>query len=174
MLIQPPRICEVSGSEKYNSFGVRWDIWYFKKGPTAKRICRPRLCIYHLNICTILSLTSLFWLLYKIEWSFRQEFGNKVFTGGWKFVPFMIIDQGFPTFLWPCTPLAFRQSSMYPFCISTDEHVPLKFLMTNILAWLIIDIFNNRHTTAFENDIHWYLSNYRKSKIRNYIFRFYC
>jgi len=24
------------------------------------------------------------------------------------------LGQGFPTFLWPCTPLAFRQMSMYP------------------------------------------------------------
>jgi len=35
--------------------------------------------------CTLPSLASLFWLLYKIELSFRQEFGTKVFTGGWKF-----------------------------------------------------------------------------------------
>jgi len=30
------------------------------------------------------------------------------------------LDQGFPLFLWPCTPLAFRQMSMYPFSISKD------------------------------------------------------
>ena len=40
------------------------------------------------------------------------------------------LDQGFPTFLWPCTPSAFWNISMYPFSISTDEYVPLKFLMT--------------------------------------------
>jgi len=32
------------------------------------------------------TLPSLFWLLYKIELSFIQEFRTKVFTGGWKFV----------------------------------------------------------------------------------------
>jgi len=40
------------------------------------------------------------------------------------------LNQGFPTFLLPCTPTAFQQISMYPFRISKDEHVPLKFLMT--------------------------------------------
>jgi len=49
------------------------------------------------------------------------------------------LEQGFPTFLLPCTPSAFRQMSMYPFSISTDKyvrlqhstdtHVPLKFPM---------------------------------------------
>jgi len=34
------------------------------------------------------------------------------------------LQQGFPTFLWPCTPLAFRQMSTYPFRISKDKHVP--------------------------------------------------
>jgi len=33
-----------------------------------------------------LQLTSLSWVLYKITLSFRQEFGTKVFTGGWTFV----------------------------------------------------------------------------------------
>jgi len=42
--------------------------------------------------CTMPSLASLFWLLYKIELSFRQEFGTKVFTGGWKFVTSMVTD----------------------------------------------------------------------------------
>jgi len=42
--------------------------------------------------CTLLSLASLFWLLYKIELTFRQEFGTKVFTGGWKFVTSMVTD----------------------------------------------------------------------------------
>jgi len=35
-----------------------------------------------------------------------------------------------------------------PFVIASifsDEHVPLKFLRPNILSWLIIDIFNNKH-----------------------------
>jgi len=48
-----------------------------------------------------------------------------------------------------------------------SDHVPLqhwqmnmyakKFLWQNILAWLIVDIFSNRHITAFENNIHWYM-----------------
>jgi len=42
--------------------------------------------------CTLPSLASLFWLLYKIELSFRQEFGTKVFTSGWKFVPSVVTD----------------------------------------------------------------------------------
>jgi len=33
-------------------------------------------------------------------------------------------SQGFPTFLLPCTPSAFRQMSMYPFSILTDKYVP--------------------------------------------------
>jgi len=36
------------------------------------------------------------------------------------------LGQGLPTFCLPCTPSAFQQISMYPFSISTDEHVPLK------------------------------------------------
>jgi len=40
------------------------------------------------------------------------------------------LDQGFPTFCLPCTHSAFQQMSMYPFNISTDEHVPLKSRMT--------------------------------------------
>jgi len=40
------------------------------------------------------------------------------------------LNQGFPTFLLPRTPTAFQQVSVYPFRISNDEHVPLKFLMT--------------------------------------------
>jgi len=42
--------------------------------------------------CTLPSLASLFWLLYEIELSFRQEFGSKVFTGGSKFVTSMVTD----------------------------------------------------------------------------------
>ena len=42
--------------------------------------------------CTLPSLASLLWLLYKIELSFRQEFGTKVFTGGWQFVTSMVTD----------------------------------------------------------------------------------
>jgi len=42
--------------------------------------------------CTLPSLASLFWLLYKIELSFKQEFRTKVFTGGWKFVTLMGTD----------------------------------------------------------------------------------
>jgi len=36
-------------------------------------------------------------------------------------------DQGFPTFLWPCTPSAFWRISMYPFSVSKDKHVPLQY-----------------------------------------------
>jgi len=36
------------------------------------------------------------------------------------------LAQGFPTFLLPCTPSAFRQMSMYPFRILTDKYVPLQ------------------------------------------------
>jgi len=42
--------------------------------------------------CTLPSLASLFWLLYKIELSFKQEFETKVFTGGSKFVTSMVTD----------------------------------------------------------------------------------
>jgi len=38
---------------------------------------------------------------------------------------FDLLDQGFPTFLLPCTPSAFRQRRMYPFNILKDKHVPL-------------------------------------------------
>jgi len=37
--------------------------------------------------------------------------------------------------------------TIYPFNLSTDKHVPLNFLWENILSWLNIDIFNNKHTT---------------------------
>jgi len=46
-----------------------------------------------------------------------------------------LLNQGFPTFLWPCT----------PFTISTDEHVPQKFLMTKRLSkitkihWILLE-----------------------------------
>jgi len=33
------------------------------------------------GLCTLPILASLFWLLYKIELSFRQEFGTIVFNG---------------------------------------------------------------------------------------------
>jgi len=42
--------------------------------------------------CSLPSLASLFGLLYKIELSFRHEFGTKVFTSGWKFVTLMVTD----------------------------------------------------------------------------------
>jgi len=66
----------------------------FYQGFDNQKICRPRLYIYSLDICTVLtaSLASPFWLLHKIELSFRQEFGTKVFTGGWKFVTLMVTD----------------------------------------------------------------------------------
>ena len=37
------------------------------------------------------------------------------------------LHQGFPTFPFQCTPSAFQHTSMYPFSISTDKHVPLHF-----------------------------------------------
>jgi len=40
------------------------------------------------------------------------------------------LEQGFPTFLLPCTPSAFQQISMYPFSISIDAHVPIRFPIT--------------------------------------------
>jgi len=39
---------------------------------------------------------------------------------------YVVLKQGFPTFLVPCTPSAFRQRCMHPFNISTDKHVPLQ------------------------------------------------
>ena len=85
-------VFEVLGSEKFNWFGVQLDVSNFTKGSAANRICRHLLYIYLLKICTLPSLASLFWLLYKMQLSFRQEFGSKVFTGGWKFVSFIVID----------------------------------------------------------------------------------
>ena len=40
-------ICEELGSEKFNSFRIRWDVWDFTKGSTAKRFCRTpwRQCV---------------------------------------------------------------------------------------------------------------------------------
>jgi len=32
----------------------------------------------------------------------------------------VVLHQGFPTFLWPCTPSEFRQMSMYPFSNSKN------------------------------------------------------
>jgi len=60
----------------------------------VKRICRPRLYIFSLNICTVFTAFIGFPALafYKIELSFRQEFGIKIFTGGWKFVILMVTD----------------------------------------------------------------------------------
>jgi len=63
--------------------------------------------------------------------------------------------------------------TMNPFNISTDEHVPLqhfdrcrctlKISYDKIFyhdSWLITDIFNNKHITGFENNIHWYMHKY--------------
>jgi len=66
-----------------------------------------------------------------------------------------------------CTPSAFRQMNMYP----------SNFLKQNILSWLITDIFNNRHATAFVNNIKWCMYkciNIWKQKICKYIFHFCC
>ena len=87
------------------------------------------------------------------------------------------LNQGFPTFILPCTPSAFRQVSMYPFSISTDKYVPLQHfdrctctpkisyeschrLWQYILSWLFIDIFNNKHIMIFEKNRHWYMCKY--------------
>jgi len=51
------------------------------------------------------------------------------------------LDQEFPAFLLPYTPSAFQQLSMYPFKISTDEHVPLKFLITKYFIMIIQQIY---------------------------------
>jgi len=58
----------------------------------------------------------------------------------------VLLQQGFPTSLLPSTPSAFRQRRMYPsafrkismhpFSISTDEYVPLKFVMTNFFVMI--------------------------------------
>jgi len=37
-----------------------------------------------------------------------------------------MLDQGFPNFFVPCTPLALREMSMYPCSISTDKDLPLQ------------------------------------------------
>ena len=50
-------------------------------------------------------------------------------------------NSGVPNLLLPCTNLAFRQMSMYPFRISTDEHMPLKFLMTKYFIMIIHRFF---------------------------------
>jgi len=83
-----PRICGVVRSEKFNSFGARWDVWAFKKGSTAKRICRPRLCIYSLNTCKVrTALIGFPVLTFVSNWvKFQTGIGTKVFTGGWKSV----------------------------------------------------------------------------------------
>jgi len=72
--------------------------------------------------------------------------------------------QGFPTFLLPCTPSAFRQMSMYPFSISTDKHVPLQYFnrwtCTPKISWFCHDFhryINNKHRMVSENNIHWYM-----------------
>jgi len=41
-------------------------------------------------------------------------------------LPIIVLDQGCPTFLLPCTPSAFRKMSMYPFSISTGKYVPIQ------------------------------------------------
>jgi len=48
-----------------------------------------------------------------------------------------LLTQGFPTFLLPCSPSAFQKISMYPFSDLTDEHLPLKFLMTKYFIMLV-------------------------------------
>ena len=61
-------------------------------------------------------------------------------------------------------PISIPKDKHVPFSISTDEHVPLRFLMKKYLQWLIIDIFNNKHITAFENNIYWYIHKYLEIK----------
>jgi len=74
------------------------------------------------------------------------------------------LNQMFPIFLWPRTPSAFWKISTYPFSISTDEHVLLKWIMTKYLSWIIIDIFQNNHIRAFETNVHWYMYKYLEIK----------
>jgi len=86
------------------------------------------------------------------------------------------LHQGFPSVLLRCTPLAFCQMSMHPFSISTnynvllqhltDEHVPLKFLMTKCFVVII-------HRCIWQSltDI---CINIWKEMVCKYIFLFYC
>jgi len=41
---------------------------------------------------------------------------------------------------------------MYPFSISTDEHLPLKFIMTKY--FIILDTFNKERIIIFESKFH--------------------
>ena len=73
------------------------------------------------------------------------------------------LEQGFPTFLWRCTPSAFRQISMYPSIRMT------KRLSNNKIHWnfnrtyrslCLKSYFNNKPIMIFENNIHWYINEY--------------
>ena len=76
-----------------------------------------------------------------------------------------LLIRGFPTFLWLCTPSAFRQTST----------CPSNFSWQNILSWLMIDILNSKHITIFENNkmTFTYIKIW-KYTICKYIFPFYC
>jgi len=52
-------------------------------------------------------------------------------------VRLVTIEQRYPIFLLPRTPSEFRQMSMYSYSISTDEHVPLKFFITQYFIMII-------------------------------------
>jgi len=54
-----------------------------------------------------------------------QVRGQNIFLCRYYSNVFNGLTQGFPTFLLPCTPSAFRQMNMYPFSISPDKHVAL-------------------------------------------------
>jgi len=53
-------------------------------------------------------------------------FAQAAYEGNRVCISTIHLDQGFPTFFLPCTPSAFRQMSMYPYSISTDQDVPLQ------------------------------------------------
>ena len=77
---------------------------------------------------------------------------------------FVVIEQGFPTFLLPCTPSSFWQVNMFPY----------NLLWRNILSWLFADIFNNEHIMILENNIRWYMHKYLEINNCKYIFLLYC
>jgi len=53
----------------------------------------------------------------KIKRSHRGALAVRIY----KFLLTVLLEQGFSTFCFPCTPLAFQRMSMYPFSIPTDE-----------------------------------------------------
>jgi len=93
---------------------------------------------------------------YQFLWHMLYPRGSKPFS---YHLPFQHSDK------WACTPTAFQQIRMYPFKILTDEHIPLKLLMTKYFLWFFINRFNNMHIMTFENNIKWYM--HKDLKINN-------